>query len=213
MIINDKNKIIFFLTPRCSSTTLHDIIVNNLFGCNTVTSVTSANVIHHHTRLDGKWQNKYIKYTAVVPTRPLLNWAISCYDNFVSNFPKKNFSSSFEEFVVNMHGIDTRYGNETPGFDWFKHSPQNMIALSRGRKPSFMKILTIRHDHLMEDLWQIIEDKFQKNITFPNIITKSCHPTAKVSVSDEIKKSIVDLCCPFGEFWDEEHIAKKTKLH
>ena len=44
------------MTLSCSSTTLHDIIVNHLPDCKTITSVTSSNVVRHHKRLDGRWQ-------------------------------------------------------------------------------------------------------------------------------------------------------------
>ena len=212
MVINDSQKLIFFMTPRCSSTTLHELITSNFTGCRTVTSTTSAGVVHHHTRMAGMWENKYCKYTAVVPTRPLLEWAVSCYNNFVGNFPHYNFSSSFDDFVVNMRGIDTRYGDEMTGFNWFQHSPQNMIALGRGRLPNFTRIVTLRHDHLMEDMWQIIESGFHRNMLIPNVRRNSCHPVAKVNISDDVKRAIVKLCCPFGEGWDEKQRAKIAKL-
>jgi hypothetical protein len=201
MIINDRYKFIVLLPPRCASHSIKNTLLQNFEYCRTKHTPTPNGKTHHHTKLENNWFDGILNYNIIVPTREIMSWAKSCYSNFVGNFERivKEENITFTDFVLKYHGIDRRYKDKAPGFDWFGHSPQN-ILLKDGKLEKFKGLYFIRHDHYQDDIHAVLNFLYGPRPKFTKIFHKNSFiPRVEENFDPKIKNEIERLSCPLGK--------------
>ena len=205
MVINDYYKFIVLLPPRCASHSIKNTLLRNVYTCRTRHTPTPNKKTHHHTLIQDIWFDGIENYHIFLPFRPIESWIKSCYSNFLSNFEFKVEAMSFEEFIIDRHGVDNRYGSLAEGFDWFAHSPQNMI-LKNGNLEKFKEIIPIKHDNYYKELYFHFKrlygniQPFKKEVLHKNAF----HTRTQEKWSKELENIVVKLCCPLGEDFEEK---------
>lgn len=203
MLLNHFYKFIVLLPPRCSSHSIKNTLLRNIYTSITKHTPTPNKKTHHHTLLQDNWFDNIQDYVIFLPYRPLVSWIKSCYSNYATNFENKIELLSIEDFILNNRGVDNRYGSSIQGFDWFGHSPQNML-LKNGKLENFKEIIPIKYDNYHSELYFHINRIFGPIPPFKKeVLHRNAFHSRMYSFDPRLEKVAIDLCCPLGKDFEE----------
>jgi hypothetical protein len=193
MLVNNDKKIIILLTPRCASTSLA-LMYSRLTGFDYLLNNFCEN-LHHHVRMLSIVNLDYEKYEIFLVYRPILCWVKSCYSNFSNNYTEKAKYFLLDDFI-NNNGVDIRV--DPVGWDWFSHSPENMIIDKNGNIFKCKKYHFVNLKNIKEDLFDVLERDHgicPLEIIHSNDSTKY---SENQTITDYQAKIIEKLCCPLN---------------
>jgi len=204
MLLNHFYKFIVLLPPRCASESIKATLLSNINNFKIKYTPTPLKKInHHHTLLQDNWVENIKDYVIFLPYRPLTSWVISCYSNYATNFENKVDLLNIEDFILINNGVDNRYGPSMKGFDWFAHSPQNML-LKCGKLENFKKIIPIKYNQYYSEFYFHINTLFGPIPPFKKeIFHKNSFHSRMLSFNAMYEKVLIDLCCPLGKDFEE----------
>lgn len=201
MIIIPSIKIIISMTPRCGT----NAIVN--FMQKIQQHVKFIEIKHsldwHHIPLSNFECFDFSEYTVFSTYRELDSWVISCWVEAREHY---KISQTLDEFIKSG-GIDTRNISKTDkrfkgdkGFDWFIHSPENMICSSKKNIHSCKNNIHVYYKNIQNHIF----DKLTKIIGIDNInidiLNHVDNNFGITALNDEQMEIAKEKCCPLGIF-------------
>lgn len=101
---------------------------------------------------------------------------------------------TWEEFVLDHQGIEKRYNDFS--FDWFDHSPDNMICDQNKKQIPCNRLVRVRFDHLNEDLLPELDRILGYQVKRTLKPRNHANRPLKLQTTPEMKAIIYAKCCP-----------------
>ncbi len=194
MIIFTKYNVTILLPPRCASNS----IIQMVESVSNEGKLISTPRSFHHVKVS-EVDFDFSSHTIFLPYRPLKQWVTSCYSKFKLDFPEHAGKISFDKFVLNK-GIDYRgdycginWSDWKGGFEWFNHSPENLLLNRNGEQVVCKELILIEVNHLENLFWKLNK---MINIPIPNLIYMNEVTNEKIDISESQLEMIREVCCP-----------------